>query len=175
LIGFGRIGKRVAQLAQAFGMTVTAIDPFAKPDAMTALGVEPSTDKDASLARADYVSLHVPSLAGGPVIGERELALMKPSAILINAARGGLIDEQALDAALNAGKLYAAAMDVLVEEPPSLDHPLLKNPKFTLSPHAAGLTAECAARMAQSAAQNILDCFAGRLDAGLVVNGKDIV
>ena len=112
--------------------------------------------------------------AKGAVIGAAELALMKPSSIIINAARGGLVDETALDTALRARKIYAAGLDVLLDEPPKSNHPLLSNPFITLSPHNAGLTQECARRMSIAAAQNIIDCFAGRLDSKLVVNAKEI-
>ncbi len=151
-------------------MMVMAHDPFAKDFA----GTEAVASIDAALPRADYVSLHLPSMPGGAVIGAREIALMKPSATIINAARGGLVDEAALDAALRQGRLAAAALDVLVDEPPKADNPLLKNPRVTISPHSAGLTDECTARMAISAAQNILDCFAGKLDRKLVVNAEAI-
>jgi D-3-phosphoglycerate dehydrogenase / 2-oxoglutarate reductase len=174
LFGFGRIGRRVAALAQAFGMTVLAHDPFARSEEAAELGVTLVADTDAALATADYVSLHVPAMPGGPVLGQRELSLMKPTAIVVNAARGGLIDEAALDAALRAGKLGGAALDVLVDEPPKPDHPLLANPKVTISPHSAGLTDACAARMAISSVQNILDHFAGKLDRRLVVNAQHI-
>jgi len=162
--GFGRIGRRVAELAGAFGMEVHAFDPFAQIE-----NAIPAPDLKAALANADYVTLHMPGVKTA-IIGADELALMKPSAIIINAARGGLVDELALDQALRTRKVYAAAFDVLVNEPPNLDHPLLSNPYFTLSPHMAGLTQECAKRMALSAAQNILDFFAGKLDQKLVVN-----
>ena len=95
-------------------------------------------------------------------------------AVIINAARGGLIDETALDHALRKGRLGAAALDVLEEEPPSPDNPLLWNTRVTISPHSAGLTAECAARMAISSVQNILDFFAGRLSPSLIVNAAEI-
>lgn len=164
IIGYGRIGRRVGELAKAFGMEIVAYDPFVP---------EAAKDLHAELARADYVTLHMPG-AKGAIIGTNELALMKPSAIIVNAARGGLVDEAALDQALRARKLYAAALDVLVEEPPKPDHPLLSNPHVTISPHNAGLTAECAKRMAVSAAQNIIDYIAGTLDAKLVVNAAAI-
>ena len=106
------------------------------------------------------------------MIGAAELSLMKPTAILINAARGGLIDEEALGHALHKRQLYGAGLDVFTSEPPKADNPLLANPYVTLSPHSAGLTAECAARMGIAAAQNILDFFAGKLDTNLVVNAK---
>lgn len=174
LLGFGRIGRRVAQLAMAFGMVVDAFDPFVDHGQMTAAGVRPADTIDAALGRADFVSLHVPFLPGGAVIGERELALMKPSAMIINAARGGLVDELALDQALRDRRLAGAALDVLAQEPPRPDHPLLSNPHVTFSPHTAGLTAECAARMAVASVQNVLDCFNGRLDPKLVVNAGAI-
>ena len=167
VIGYGRIGRRVAELGKAFGMSIAAYDPYVKDLP------EMKVDLRAALAEADLVSLHMPA-AKGAVIGAAELALMKPSAIIINAARGGLVDEAALDAALRARKIYAAGLDVLVDEPPKPDHPLLSNPYITISPHNAGLTQECAKRMAIAAAQNIIDCFAGKLDAKLVVNAKEI-
>ncbi len=92
----------------------------------------------------------------------------------MNAARGGLVDEAALDAALKEGRIWGAGLDVLATEPPEATHPLLSNPRVLLSPHAAGLTDECAARMAVASVQNILDFFDGRLDPALVVNAKDI-
>jgi D-3-phosphoglycerate dehydrogenase / 2-oxoglutarate reductase len=174
LLGFGRIGRRVAQLAQAFGMTVHAFDPFVSPEAMSAIGVTYEPTIAGALPRADYVSLHLPMATGGPVIGATELAQMKPSAILVNAARGGLIDETALDHALRTGKLFAAGLDVLAAEPPAPDHPLLTNERVTISPHSAGLTDECAARMAMASVQNILDFFAGKLNPALVVNADAI-
>jgi D-3-phosphoglycerate dehydrogenase len=170
LLGFGRIGRRVAELAHAFGMTVMAQDPFVDAIAMEKLGVAHVSDRKAGLAAADYVSLHLPGSRDGAAIGAAEIALMKPTAIIINAARGGLIDELALDAALREGRLAGAGLDVLSEEPPTRDHPLLSNDRVTISPHSAGLTNECAARMAAASVQNVIDFFEGRLDAALVVN-----
>lgn len=173
ILGFGRIGRRVAELAKAFGMTVAAFDPFVTPEQMAAAGAEPEPDMAKALATADYVTVHMPG-GQGAVIGAAELAHMKPDAIIINAARGGVVDELALDAALRARRLRAAALDVLVQEPPDPSHPLLSNPYVTISPHNAGLTAECAMRMSLAAAQNILDCFDGKLNPKLVVNASAI-
>lgn len=169
ILGFGRIGRRVATLAQAFGMSVAAYDPFVQSDQMKAAGIRHVQDIREGLALADYLTVHMPG-GQGPVLGAAELAGMKPSAIVVNAARGGVIDELALDKALRERRLRAAALDVLVEEPPKPDHPLLSNPYITISPHNAGLTEECAMRMSLAAAQNILDCFDGRLKDSLVVN-----
>jgi D-3-phosphoglycerate dehydrogenase / 2-oxoglutarate reductase len=173
LLGFGRIGKAVAKLAQAFGMRAAAYDPYVKADAMNALSVEFLPDVKSGLARADFLSVHIPSTNGNAIIGETELRLMKPNAILINTARGGLIDELALDAALRNGKVAGAGLDVFVVEPPKSDHPLLSNTKVTISPHAAGLTRECAERMSIMSVQNIIDFFNGTLNPSLVVNAKN--
>ena len=174
LLGFGRIGRRVAELAQAFGMAVTAYDPFVTPDTMARHGVKPAADLHKALSTADYVSLHMPGSPQGALIGAAELAVMKRSAILINAARGGLVDELALDKALREGRLLGAGLDVLTSEPPPPDHPLLGNDRVLISPHSAGLTDECAARMAVASVQNVIDHFAGKLDPALVVNAGDI-
>lgn len=174
LVGFGRIGRRVAELARAFGMTIVAYDPFVKPEVMAKHGVRPAADLVKALGDADYVSLHMPGSTAGAVIFEEEIDAMKPGAILINAARGGLVDEALLDRALRDGRLGGAGLDVLKAEPPAPDHPLLTNDRVLLSPHAAGLTAECAARMAVASVQNVIDHFAGKLDPALVVNAAEV-
>jgi D-3-phosphoglycerate dehydrogenase / 2-oxoglutarate reductase len=173
VLGFGRIGRRVAELARAFGMQVTAFDPYVSAAQMATLGVSHAPDMAEALADADYISVHLPG-GKGPLIGEAELARMKASVIIVNAARGGIIDELALDMALRERKLRGAALDVLVQEPPSPDHPLLSNPHITINPHNAGLTAECAMRMSLAAAQNILDALDGKLDRKLIVNAEAI-
>jgi D-3-phosphoglycerate dehydrogenase / 2-oxoglutarate reductase len=170
VLGFGRIGRRVAELAKAFGMKVCAFDPFVTAEQMAALGVVHAESLTSGLATADFISVHMPGGQNGAIIGAAELALMKPTTIIVNAARGGVVDEQALDQALRQRKLKAAALDVLTTEPPAPDHPLLSNPHVTISPHNAGLTEECAMRMSLSAAQNILDAFDGKLDRKLIVN-----
>jgi D-3-phosphoglycerate dehydrogenase / 2-oxoglutarate reductase len=173
LLGFGRIGRRVAELAKAFGMTVSAFDPFVTAEQMASLDVSHAPDMSSALAAADYASVHMPG-GQGPLIGAAELDRMKSSSIIVNAARGGIVDELALDAALRARRLRAAALDVLADEPPAPDHPLLSNPFITISPHNAGLTEECAMRMSIAAAQNILDAFDGRLDRQLIVNAAAV-
>lgn len=170
LLGFGRIGRLVAQRAAAFGMRVEAYDPFVAKTAIEAAGAAPVADLDAAYARADVVSVHMPRTDGKAIMGARELALLKPSALVVNTARGGLIEEAALATALSSGKLAGAGLDVFDAEPPPPDHALLKEPRAILSPHIAGLSIESAERMAVSSAQNILDYFAGRLDPSLVVN-----
>ena len=126
-------------------------------------------DLIAALAAADFVSVHIPK-ADKPIIGAAEIASMKRGAIIVNTARGGIVDEAALCDALRSGQIAAAALDVFDAEPPQADHPLLAFDQVILTPHTAGLTAEAAERMAVSSVQNVLDFFAGRLDPALVVN-----
>jgi D-3-phosphoglycerate dehydrogenase len=97
-----------------------------------------------------------------------------PRAILVNTSRGGVVDEAALVAALREGRIAAAGLDVFEDEPPAADNPLLAMDQVILSPHIAGLTAECAERMAVSSVRNVLDFFAGRIDPALVVNGSAV-
>ncbi len=174
VLGFGRIGRRVAELGRVFGMAVRAYDPYVTPEQMAALGVAHAESLTSDLPTADFISVHMPGGQNGAIIGAAELAMMKPTTIIVNAARGGVIDEAALDSALRQRKLRAAGLDVLTTEPPSTDHPLLRNPYVTISPHNAGLTEECAMRMSLSAAQNILDAFDGKLDQKLVVNADKL-
>lgn len=169
IVGFGRIGRLVAGMAGAFGVTCIAFDPFQGGEAIRAGGAEPVQTLEEGLARADLVTLHLPKADAVPLIGAREMALMKPGAILVNTARGGLVDEAAMAAALAEGRLGGAATDVFLEEPPG-ENPLFADDRIVFTPHSAGLTVECAERMAVSAAQNILDFFAGRLDPALIVN-----
>lgn len=174
IAGFGRIGQRLFQIAKAFGMEVLAYDRFQTDETLLACGVQPVSDLLEGLRRADVVSLHVPKVGDQALIGRPELAVMKPTAILVNTARGGLVDEVALAEALNAGKLAAAGLDVFAEEPPSPDNPLLSCARAVLSPHNAGLTEACARRMAIAAATNITNFFEGKLDPALVVNREQI-
>ena len=133
----------------------------------------PASDLSEGLIWADAVSVNVPK-ADRPVIGADELAVMKPTAVLVNTARGGIVDEAALISALQDGRIAAAGIDVFEEEPPATDNPLLALDQVVLSPHIAGLTAECGERMAVSSVQNVLDFFAGRIDPALVVNGAQL-
>ena len=171
ILGFGRVGRAVALRCLAFDMRVLVHDPVVPADAVTAAGYKPVSDFRAALPEADVLSLHLPFVpATKNIIGAREIAAMKPTAILLNTARGGLVDETALQGALRAGKLAGAGLDVLSVEPPPADHPLLKLDCVVISPHSAALTVECAVRMAEVSAQNVLDALAGQLDRSRVVN-----
>lgn len=168
IVGFGRIGRQLAGLARAFGMKVHAHDPFI-PDGQWPALAERAPDLDAALAEADVVSLHLPR-AEGVVLDATRLARMKSTAIVVNTARGGLVDETALADALRAGRLGAAGIEVFASEPPATDHPLFGLEQAVLTPHNAALTVECAERMAIASVQNVLDFFTGRLDPALIVN-----
>lgn len=170
ILGYGRIGRHLAGLAAAFGMKVRAHDPFLSKVGWPAGPVTEAADLEAGLAWADAVSVHVPK-TDRPVLGANELAAMKPGAILINTARGGVVEEGALSAALAEGRIGAAGLDVFETEPPREDHPLFGFDQVVLTPHIAALTAECSLRMALSSVQNVLDFFDGTVDTSLVVNG----
>ena len=168
VVGFGRIGQKLAGLARAFGMEVHAHDPYIPADRWPD-GAIRADDLGVALADADAVSLHLPR-ADRAVIGAAELAAMKPTAVVVNTARGGLVDEVALAEALRAGRLGGAGIEVFAAEPPGPEHPLFGLDQAVLTPHNAALTVECAERMALASVQNVLDFFAGKLDPALIVN-----
>jgi D-3-phosphoglycerate dehydrogenase len=149
-------------------MEVHAHDPYIPADRWPE-GATRAPDLKAALAEADAVSLHLPR-ADRAVLGAVELALMKPTAVVVNTARGGLLDEVALAEALRANRLGGAGIEVFDVEPPARDHPLFGLDQAVLTPHNAALTVECAERMAVASVQNVLDFFAGKLDPALVVN-----
>jgi D-3-phosphoglycerate dehydrogenase / 2-oxoglutarate reductase len=137
LLGFGAIGHRVGARGVALGMRVVAYDPFVAKANVVSAGVEPVAF-DELFKRADVLSLHAPPQEGPPIVGERELALMKPSAYLINTARASVLDYNALVRHLREGKLAGAGLDVFPDEPLSSNDPLLEFPNVTLTPHIAG-------------------------------------
>ena len=167
LVGLGRIGAGVAMLAHAFGMAVAAYDPAAPEVA----GVKREDDLIAALGRADVVSIHVPlSDETARLVDARFLAAMPEGAMLVNTARGELVDEAALLDAVRAGRLAGAALDVLEREPPDPADPLLAEPRVIVTPHVAALTEQTADEMARLTAQNAVDGLDGRLDRALVAN-----
>ncbi|SMX41110.1 hydroxyacid dehydrogenase [Maliponia aquimaris] len=173
ILGYGRIGRHTAQMMAGFGMTIRAFDPYLHAQGWPEGPVALATDLHAGLAWADVISVSAPK-ADKPLIGAAEFAAMKHGAILVNTARGGIVDEAALIAAIAAGKVGAAGLDVFEDEPPAPDNPLLGFDQVILSPHIAGVTEGASERMAIGSAQNILDFFAGTLDPALIVNRKDI-
>jgi D-3-phosphoglycerate dehydrogenase/(S)-sulfolactate dehydrogenase len=162
LIGTGEIGTRLAHRAQAFGMKILGYDPFIPPYevACTEFGVQ-LTDLETVLSRADFVSLHVPlNSATRNLINRETLALMKPSAYLINTSRGGVVNEDDLYHALKEGRISGAALDVLVQEPPQ-DSPLFKLDNVILTPHIAGLTEEAQVKTSVLVAQEVVKILRG--------------
>lgn len=171
IVGLGRIGSRIAIACNALGMRCVGIDPAFTADEIRAMGCEPASNLHDALPQADFVSLHCPLQADTRnLIGARELALMKPTAFLINCARGGIVDEAALLAALEAGRIKGAGLDVQATEPPAPDDPLLESDRIILTPHSAATTSEGVVRMATTVAQNVLDYFDGRLPAAHIFN-----
>ncbi len=168
IVGLGRIGREVAARASAFGMRILGHDPLLDPSERIP-GVERAPDLDAGLAEADVVTLHLPAAPGTRgLFDARRLARFKAGSILINAARGGIVDESALFDALDAGPLAGAGLDVFAEEPAPADHPLLARADVLLSPHSAALSRQGARRMAEHAARNVLDFLDGRLDPRMI-------
>ncbi len=170
IVGLGRIGRHLLGMARGFGMTILAYDPGLSSEMIKQIGAEPVTSLHDGLRRADLISLHAPKTGDQPLIGKAELAIIKSTAILVNTARGGLIDEEALVEALENKKLRGAGLDVFSDEPPVASSALLHRDDVILTPHTASLTDESAMRMAVTSIQNALDCFAGKLNPALVVN-----
>ena len=153
IVGLGHIGRRVAEIALAFGMQVKAMTSK-KAEELPA-GIQ-KAELQSLLASADVVSLHCPLTEGTRHLIHREtLRLMKPSAILINTGRGPLVDDEALAEALNEGRLRAYCADVVTEEPPKADHPLLHAPNAFITPHIAWATVEARKRLLQTAISNV--------------------
>ncbi|MFZ5724385.1 MAG: D-2-hydroxyacid dehydrogenase [Pseudomonadota bacterium] len=158
IVGSGHLGSRVAQLGEAFGMSVIVAQLPGRP-AGAAGGGWPRLPWHEFLARADYVSLHCPlTPETRHLLGERELRMMKPGAFLINTARGGIVDEAALLQALRENRIAGAALDVLEQEPPAADHPLIaaRLPNLLLTPHNAWVSRECRQRLLDGVTGNIV-------------------
>jgi len=163
IIGFGRIGTRVARRCLAMEMNVLVYDPYLSAETIRAAGCEPVADLDAAIPQADFVTIHCPKTAETVAMFDAaRLGRMKKSAYLVNTARGGIVDEKALHAALTAGTIAGAGIDVFDPEPPPSDHPLLQLANFATSPHMAGVTRESLDRMAVQAATNALSVFDGK-------------
>jgi D-3-phosphoglycerate dehydrogenase len=159
LIGCGRIGRFAAEKCRAaFGMQVIGYDPYITE----AEGITLYTEIEEVFRRADYISLHIPLTPETKnLVGNKLLSLMKPTAYIINTARGGIIDEHTLAQKLKNEEIAGAALDVLESEPPAMDNPLLGLKNVILTPHTAALTKECSARVAYEATLGIADYLKG--------------
>lgn len=171
IVGFGRIGTRTAKRCLAMEMTVLVYDPYKSAEEIRAAGCEPVDDLDKALPRADFISLHCPKTPETVgLINAARLKLMKPTAYLVNTARGGIVVEAALYDALTSGKLAGAGLDVFEQEPPPLGHALFALPNVVIAPHVAGVTREALDRMGEQTARNILSALDGDAIRQNVIN-----
>ena len=171
IVGFGRIGTRSAKRCLAMEMSVLVYDPYKSAAEITAAGCEPVADLDAALPRADFVSIHCPKTPETVgMFNAARLKRMKPTAYLINTARGGIVDEAALHDALVSGKLAGAGLDVFEQEPPPAGHSLFELPNVIMAPHMAGVTREAVDRMSEQTARNILSALDGQPIRHNVIN-----
>jgi D-3-phosphoglycerate dehydrogenase len=162
IVGFGRIGTRTAKRCLAMEMQVLVYDPYKPAAEITAAGCEAVADLDAALPRADFVSVHCPKTAETVgMFNAARLKHMKPTAYLINTARGGLVDEKALYDALVSGRLAGAGLDVFEQEPPPVGQALHALPNVIMAPHVAGVTVEAVERMSEQTARNLLSALDG--------------
>jgi D-3-phosphoglycerate dehydrogenase len=158
VVGLGRIGREVARRAAGMDMKVVGFDPFLAPDRAAQLGIEAVAGLDQLLPRCDFLTVHTPLTdETRDLIGAKQLALLRKGARVLNCARGGIINEDALAEALKSGHLAGAALDVFVQEPPPADHPLLKLPNVVTTPHLGASTAEAQTSVAIEAAQLLID------------------
>ncbi|WP_062223914.1 C-terminal binding protein [Aureimonas sp. D3] len=162
LLSFGAIPQRVARKMSGFGLRIIACDPYADAEKARTAGVE-MVDKATLLREADILSVHVPlTPETHHAIGRAELAAMKPTALLVNTARGPVIDEAALIEALSAGGIAGAGLDVFEFEPIGADHALVAMPNVILTPHAAWYSEDSEVEIRSKTAQNVVDVFQGR-------------
>lgn len=169
ILGLGRIGRAVAERARAFKMNVVAFDPYADAAVAEELGIR-LLPLDDVFACSDYLTLHSPLTPETQhLIREETIAKMKDGVMLVNTARGGLIDENALAAALRSGKIASVALDVFEQEPP-VGSPMLTAPNTLLSPHVASMDTDAVNQMAVMAAQTIVDLYQGRWPTERLVN-----
>lgn len=171
IVGFGRIGTRVAKRCLAMEMAVDVYDPYVPAETVRAAGCNPVPDLDAALPRADFVTIHCPkNKETTGLFDAARIARMKKGARLINTARGGLVDEQALYSALDKGKLAGAGIDVFSPEPPLTDNPLFTLANVITSPHMAGNSVESLERAAVTTVRNLLSVLDGKPRTDYVVN-----
>jgi len=165
IAGFGRIGKALIKRCLGFEMNVFIYDPYISKEIIENQGGKKVENLIKASMDMDIVSLHIPlNDETKNIVNYELLKSMKKNCIIINAARGGILNEVDLDRALNEGLIFGAGLDVFETEPPSKNNPLLKNKKVFLSPHAAAFTEECMIRMGKETVQNIIDFFDGKLE-----------
>lgn len=170
IVGFGRIGQKVAKIADSFGAKIIVFDPFISNKNTLPIDYQLIDTLDSGLKQSDIITLHAPGTTK-PLITEREISLMHKDAIIINTSRGSHIDLDALGRAIEEKSIKAAGLDVFPEEPPNIkEHKLFKLKNILFTPHIAGLSNDCASRMALNSSQNIIDALNGSLKSEFVIN-----
>ena len=170
IVGFGRIGQNLIKRCKGFEMKVKVFDPFVDNDTIERFGGQKIENLDDGLKICDYLSLHVPLTEKTKnLINYSKLKIMKREAIIINTARGGIINENDLDKALKENIIFGAGLDVFEKEPIDKTNPLLSNKKILLSPHSATFTNECKSRMSLETTKNIIDFFENKIDKSMIV------
>lgn len=164
LVGFGKIGRKVAQICnKCFKMKIFYYDLFLSEDIKTDFECKRCSKIEEIFINSDFISLHIPyTKENHHIVNKDILAMMKKSSFIINTSRGGIIDEEALAAALEEGKIAGAALDVFENEPPKADNALLKLKNIILTPHSAALTKESSRRMSMHAAEGVADILEGK-------------
>ena len=170
IAGFGRIGQALIKRCLGFEMNVYVYDPYINDEKIKSLGGKKVNDLKEAVKEMDAISLHMPlNDETKNIINYDLLRSMKTNCIVVNAARGGIINEVDLDKALRENLIFGAGLDVFETEPPKSDNPLLKNDKVFLSPHTAAFTEECMIRMGKETIQNIIDFFEKKLDKSKII------
>ncbi len=170
IAGFGRIGKILIKRCLGFDMKVNVFDPFIDKKTIESFGGKKIDDIYSGIKTADFLSIHMPlNNETRNLINLDKLKTMKKNAIIINTARGGIINEVDLDVALNNGIIFGAGLDVFEKEPINIDNPLIKNKKVLLSPHSATFTKECTSRMSIETIENIINYFENKIKKNMVV------
>jgi D-3-phosphoglycerate dehydrogenase len=173
VLGFGRIGRRLVPRLKAMEMNVLVHDPYVIQDAIHTAGATPVEDWRAVLPEIDFLSVNCPKNdETNGMVGKAELAAMKPTAFVVNTARGNIVDEKALYEALKNKVIAGAGIDPFVIEPATAEEPLFQLDNILVSPHSAGVTEESMFRMGRAAAQNVADCFDGKLNPENVINAE---
>jgi len=170
IAGFGRIGKNLIKKCIGFNMIVKVYDPFVDEKTINDMGGEKVDNFDIALETLDFLSVHMPlNKNTKDLIDLKKMKTMKKSAVIINTARGGIVNENDLNQAINENIILGAGLDVFSNEPINIDNPLLKNKRIILSPHTAALTNECKIRMGKETAKNIIDFFEKKVNKNMLV------
>ena len=170
IAGFGRIGRKLISRCLAFDAKVYVYDPYIEDKIIKEYGGIKVNTLNEGLNIADYVSIHMPlNSETKDLINYSVLKKMKKNVIIVNTARGGIINENDLNKALNENIIFGAGLDVFVNEPINLDNPLLRNKKVILSPHSATFTDECTSRMGIETTKNIIDFFENKIEKSMIV------